>query len=183
MKVAVVGMAPQAGTCWSKLFETLDSGVKEGVIAYDVIDLFDAVDDIIKQYDGAIYLENSPITEEIPFMCLDNCDFTDDEFFEFIDTVEEYIHYRDAQSFVDADIIKEEPVKKKASSKDKDTAIDLDELSYEITEKDIKKLVFKAVTVTIGGKEVKLDVREFIALSKMCKIMDRFGYRVRNVII
>jgi hypothetical protein len=183
MKVVVVGMAPKSSECWSKLFETLDGGVAEGVIAYDVIDFFDAVDDTIKQYDGAIYLENAPITEDIPFMALDNCDFTDEEFFEFIDTVQEYIEWKKGEEAVEPVPEVVEKPKKGTKSSGKDTPINLDDLAYEITEADIKKLVFKAVTVTIGGKEVKLDIREFIALSKMCKVMDRFGYKVKNVII
>lgn len=191
MKIAVIGMNPKAGDCWEELFKTLDEGQAEGVIEYTVIDHWDAVDDAIKAYDGAIYCDVDVITEDIPFFALTNCDYTEEEFFDFISTVHEYVDYRDGQGFVDAEINQtelheqHEETQKAApkTQKKPKMAIPLDDIVCEITEDEIKKLAFKAVTVVVGGKDVKLDTREFIALSKMVKIIEKFGYKVKNVIV
>ena len=203
MNIVVLGMSPKSGDCWTKLFDTLDEGQAEGVVTYTVVDYWDAVNDNIEKFDGAIYCDVDVITENIPFFALKDCTYTEEEFFEFVDTVREYMEWKEQQVPVEEPVVPEKPkrvakVKKPQpapapvepgeppsddADTDEETAIPMNEISYEFTEDGIRKLFFKAITVVINGKDVRIDKEEFIELAKVCKLIDTLSYTVKNVIV
>lgn len=63
------------------------------------------------------------------------------------------------------------------------TKIDVVDLGYEVTEEEVARMTIKEFVVNIEGKDVKIGQQDLVVLGKVANLMDKFGYRVKKVVV
>jgi len=177
IKLNVIGINPESKHCWGDLYEMLNEGKESGFIDYEVhtYTMYHEPEDIF-DCDGIIYLDIDPTVEGVPYAKLEGCE-------DPCDAIEALLAEIYASKTVMTAIPEVEPVEVVIHpSKKKGIEINLED-AYTITDKDCLKVFFKDIVAECEGKEVIVGPSDFITLGKMCFIMDKLGYKVKQVIV
>lgn len=61
--------------------------------------------------------------------------------------------------------------------------IDVADLGYQVTPEEVATIAIKEFVVNIEGKEVSIGREDMVALGKVANLMDKFGYRIKKVVV
>jgi hypothetical protein len=163
------------GNKWSELWEMLD-GAKQAGVTWSK-HLFNSKEDLTS-YDAYIFIDIlNPNYYGKPFIEISSLEDDTDKLTEKVQSLASYMF---------GEITWEAPPWAGVYEKDEirpDFEIDVADLGYQVTPEEVAKLTIKKFIVSIEGKDVALEHSDLVALGKVANLMDKFGYRVKKVIV
>ena len=162
---------------WAFLKEILEDGKDEGIVS-SWCSLSTWKEQRVAP-DGFIFVDVIPPTTKFPFVLIESLDASDDHIMEKVQELAGYLF--NPESWIPpVDEINplEESVKIHEAKE-----VDIKDLGYNISKDQIEKLKIQEFVINIDGKDVKVSKADIITMGKICNIIDKFGYKVKKVML
>lgn len=159
---------------WDLVWEILDDADEEGITYKKMTS-----EEYAKQEnpDGYIFIDMEPLQKKLPFIHL--CALEDDDD-KVVEKIQELAGYLFGEWTPPVEEVMETPTK---IEEPKHSTINIKDIGYEITEEEVEQMVIRQFVVNIDGKDVVLSKKDLITLSKVCHIVDKMGYKVKQVVV
>lgn len=164
------------GDKYAELWDMLD-GAKDAGVTWEKSRIEGAR---TEGYDAYIYIDTNAEYLGKPFIHIDSLEDDNDSIASKVQELASYMFGK--KEWVDPPWINNNtPESEKLAVSN--SAIDIVDLGYEITEEEVARFKCTEVVINIEGKDVCLGKSDLIVMGKIANLVDKFGYKIKKVVV